>query len=233
MKIFPEPRRVASEMNTVHAVQPLSSTDFNLSLKQVKNAVAFDIPVGDKVFPPARVSRRLRKQKVAPERTFGDVKEKMRAAEERKLKELRRIREFANISSGVSKPHPTETFAQATAAKIAVKQAAAEKKRKEELEKKRQAGNRASRTRSRTVAAQTQLQSSIKRKVDETEQRKEKRQQKIDRQNKLREKHAKKVKDEVSINCKLHLSVTAQFCNDVFICRCLKRKKKFALISKN
>ena len=159
MKIFPEPRGVASKINTVRAVEPLSSTGFTLSLKRVKNAVAFDIPVGDKkVCPPARISRRFRKQKVAPERTLGDVKKKLRDAEERRLKELRRIQEIAQISSGLEVsqpyPHPAEIFAQATAAKIAAKQAAAEKKRNEELEKK-QAGKRASRNRRRIVAAKS------------------------------------------------------------------------------
>lgn len=142
MKIFPEPRRVA--------VQPPSSTGFTLSLKQVKNSVAFDIPAGDKVYPPVKVSRRLRlrKQKVAPKRTLEDVKEKMRAAEERKLKELQRIREVAReLGCGVPQPHPSEAFAAATVAKIAAKQAAAESKRNKELEKRKQAGNRESQNR--------------------------------------------------------------------------------------
>ena len=194
----------SSSSNTVRALQPLSSTDSTLPRK-VQTAVAFDIPVGDKrtVFPPARVPRRFRKRKVAPEPTLEDMKEKMRAAEERKLKELQRIRECARSRAGVSRPHPAETSAQATAAKIAAKQAAAESKRGEEMEKKKQAGTRSSRNRSRIAAAQafakTQLQSSIKRKVDETEQRKEKQQQKIDKQNKLRGKYAKKIKDRVSL----------------------------------
>ena len=142
MKIFQEPRRVA--------VQPPSSTDFTLSLKQVKNAVAFNIPAEDKAYPPAKVSRRLRlrKKKVAPERTLEDVKEKMRAAEERKLKELQRIRMVAReLGCGVPQPHPSEAFAQATATKIAAKQAAAESKRNKELEMRKQAGNKASQNR--------------------------------------------------------------------------------------
>ena len=63
--------------------------------------------------------------------------------------------------------------------KIAAKQAAADSKRNEELEKKKQARNRASRNRSRIAAVQafakTQPQSSIKQKADEsheTEKRK-------------------------------------------------------------
>ena len=193
----------SSSSNTVRAIQPLSSTDSTLPQK-VQTAVAFNIPVGDKktVCPPARVPRRFRKRKVAPERNLEEMKQKMRAAEERKLKELQRIRECARSRARVSRPHPAETSAQATAAKIATKQAAADSKRNAEMEKKKQSGNRASRNRSRIAAAQafakTQLQSSIKLKADETEQRKEKRQQKIDQQNKLRGKYAKKIKDRVS-----------------------------------
>ena len=150
MKIFPEP----SKMSSVRAVRALNSTDFTLSLKQTRNAVAFNIPVGNKkVCPPARVSRRLRKQKVAPERTLGDAKEKLRAAEERKLRELERIQEYARMSwPVVNVSHPAETFAQATAAKIAAKQATAENRRNEEIKKKKQAGIIASRNRSRIVA---------------------------------------------------------------------------------
>jgi len=68
----------SSSSNTVRAVQPLSSTSSTLPRK-VQTAVAFDIPVGGKktVCPPATVPRRLRKRKVAPERTLEDVKEKI------------------------------------------------------------------------------------------------------------------------------------------------------------
>jgi len=146
----------SSSSNTVRTVQPLSSTDATLPRK-VQAAVAFDIPVGDRktVCPNARVPRRFRKRKVAPERTLEKMKEKMRAAEERKLKELQRIRECARSRVGVSRPHPAETSAQTTAAKIATKQAAADSKWNEEMQKKKQAGNRASRNRSRIAAAQT------------------------------------------------------------------------------
>ncbi|KAJ7364996.1 hypothetical protein OS493_007632 [Desmophyllum pertusum] len=193
----------SSSSSTARAVQPLSSTNSTLPGK-VQTAIAFEIPAGDKktVCPSARIPRRLRKRKVAPERTLEDVKEKMRAAEERKVKELERIRNCARSRAGVSRPHPAETSAQATAVKIAAKQAAADSKRNEEIEKRREAGNRASRNRSRIATAQafakTRLQSSINRKVEKIEQRKVKHQQKIDRQNKQREKHAKKVKDKVT-----------------------------------
>ena len=195
----------SSSSNTARAVQPLSSTNSTLPRKPVQTVVAFDIPVGSKktICPSARVPMRFRKRRVAPECTWEDVKEKMRAAEDRKLQELQRIRECARSRAGVSRPHPAEACAQATAVKIAAKQAAAENKRKEEIEKRKPAGNRTSRNRSRIAAAQafarTQLQSSINEKVEKTEQRKVKHHQKIDRQKKLREKHAKRVNDRVSL----------------------------------
>ena len=197
----------SSSSNTIRAIQPLSSTASTLP-KKLPAAVAFDIPAGNKktVCSPARVPRRFRKRKVAPELTSVEVKEKMRAAEERKLKELERIRESASSRAGVSRPHPAEASARATAAKIAAKQAAADRKRHEEIEKRKQAGNKTSRNRSRIAAAQafarTQLQSSIQRKKEDTEQRKAKRRLKIDRQNKMRAKYSKKVKNRVSyIQC--------------------------------
>ena len=124
----------SSSFNTVRAVQPLSSTDSTPSRK-VQTAVAFDIPVGDKktVCPSAKVPRRFRKRKVAPEPTLEDVKEKMRATEERKLKESQRTRECARSRAWVSRQHPAEKSAQATSAKIAAKQAAAKGKRDEEM----------------------------------------------------------------------------------------------------
>ncbi|KAL9975900.1 hypothetical protein ACROYT_G013118 [Oculina patagonica] len=192
----------SSSSNTVRAVKPLSST--NSTLPRNHASVAFDIPVGDKktVCPSARVPMRFRKRRVAPKLCLEDVKEKMRAAEERKLKRLQRIRERARSRAGESRPHPAEASAQATAVKIAAKQAAAESKRNEEIEKRKQAGNRASRNRSRIAAAQafakTQLQSSIAQKAEKTEQRKMKQQQKIDRQKKLRANHAKKVNDRMA-----------------------------------
>ena len=192
----------SSSSNTVRAVQPLSSTDSTIPRK-IQSAVAFDIPVGDKktVFPPARVPRRFRKQKIAPEPTLEDIKEKMRSAEERKRKELQRIRECARSRVGVNRSHPAEMSAQDTAVKIAAKQAAAESKRNEEMEKRKRSGNRATRNRSRIVAAQafaeTQLQSSIEMEVDETEKSKEERQQEIETQNGLRGKYAEKIKDRV------------------------------------
>ena len=80
--------------------------------------------------------------------------------------------------AGVSRPRPAETSTQATVVKIAAKQAAAESKRNEEMENKKQARNWESRNGSKIAAApafaKTQLQSSIKRKAEETEKRKEK-----------------------------------------------------------
>ncbi|XP_078368894.1 uncharacterized protein LOC144652721 [Oculina patagonica] len=182
----------SSSSNTVRAVQPLSSTDSTLPGK-VNISITFDIPTGDKktIYPSARVPMRLRKRRIAPKRTLEDVKEKMRAAEERKLKRLQRIRERARSRAAERRPHPAEASAQATATRIGAEQAAAESKRNEEIAKRKQARNKASRNRSRIVAAQafakTQLQSSIEQKAEKTEQRKMKQQQKIDRQKKLRQ----------------------------------------------
>jgi len=72
------------------------------------------------VCPHARVPRRWRKGKVAPERTLEDVKEKMRAPEERKLEELQRIQGCARSRAGV-RTHSVETSNQAIASKIAAK----------------------------------------------------------------------------------------------------------------
>ena len=193
----------SSSSNTIRAIQPLSSTDSSLPQIKMQSAVAFDIPVGDKktVFPPARVPQRFRKQKVAPEPTLEDIKEKMRAAEERKMKELHRVRECARSRAGVSRPHRSETSAQATAVKAA-KQAAAESERNKELEKRKRAGNLASPNRSRIADAQAfakkQLQFSFERKVDETVKRNEKPQQEMDEQNTLRGKYAEKIRDRVN-----------------------------------
>ena len=194
----------SSSSNTIRAVQPLSSTDSSLPQIKMQSAVAFDIPVGDKktVFPPARVPQRFRKRKVAPEPTLEDIKEKMRAAEERKMKELHRIRECARSRAGVSRPHRSETSAQATAVKIAAKQAAAESERNNEVEKRKRAGNLASPNRSRIADAQAfakkQLQSSFERKVDETVKRNEKPQQEVDEQNRPRGKYAEKIRERVN-----------------------------------
>lgn len=184
--------------------QPLSS--INSTLPKMKTAVAFDIPTTRKetLCPSARVPWRLRKRaKVAPEPTLEDLEGRMRSAEKRKMKELERIRASARSGIGVSRPHPADVSAQKTKEKIAAKQAAAERKRNEEIEKRKEAGNRASRSRNRIAAARvfakTQLESSIDRKMDETQQRKVRKQQAVDKQKKLKEKYAKKVKDRVSI----------------------------------
>lgn len=192
--------------SSCNAAQPLSSVN---STSEQKTAVAFDIAVTDEktVYPPARVPLRLRRRgQVAPEITLADVQEKMRAAEERKLKELERIRDCARSRAGNrARQHPADVSAKAIKEKIAAKQAAAEKKRKEKMANRKQAGNRVSQKISRItqgkVSAKTQLESTIERKMQETEKRKVKQQQKGERKKKqkeLREKYAKKVKDRVS-----------------------------------
>ena len=197
---------VSSSSNTVPA-QPLSST-YSI-FPYLKTAVAFDIAASEEkktVCPSARVPQRLKKRgKVASDITSDIVKEKMRTAEERKLKELERIRESARRRTGMRRPHPADVTAQATKTKIAAKQAAAEKKRNEEMENRKLAGHRVSQKITRIAEAKafakTQLESSIERKTEETERRKAKQQQKSDRKKKqkqLREKYAKKVKDRVN-----------------------------------
>ena len=190
--------------NTV-AVHPMSSVCSNLP--GIKTAVAFDIPAtGEKtVYLPSRVPRRLRKsRKVVPEINLQDMKEKMRAAEERKLKELERIRGCARSRAGIIRPHRADVCAQVTKEKIAAKQAAAEKRRIEEITKRKEGGKKASKGRNRIAEAKafakSQLESTIGRKLEETQQRKEKKQKTIDKQKKLKDKYAKKVKERVSIN---------------------------------
>ena len=193
---------VSSNSNTITA-QPLSSSNSN-PLGKVKTAVAFDIPVCNEktVCPSARVPWHLRKRgKVAPELTLQEVREKMRAAEERKLKELERIRESARSRAGVIRPHPAELSAQATKEKIAAKQAAAERKRHDEMEKRKEAGNRASRSRDRIAAARAfakaQLETPNEREMEEPAGRKAKKQQKADKQKRLLEKHVEMNKNKV------------------------------------
>ena len=193
-----------SSSSNIVTAQPLSS--INSTVPKIKTAVSFEIPATDKktVCPSARVPWCLRKHgKVAHELTLEEVKERMHAAEERKLKELERIRESARSRAGASRPHPADVCAQTAKEKIAAKQAAAERKRNEEIEKRKEAGNRASRSRNRIAAARafakSQLESSVGQKMEEVKQRKVKKQQKIEKQKKLRDNYAKKVKDRVSI----------------------------------
>ena len=174
----------------------LSATNSALSGK-AKMAVAFDIPTGsDKTLcPSARVPWRLRRRrKIVPELTLQAVREKMRAAEERKLKELERIRDCARSRAGMNRPHPVEATSKATEEKLASKLAAAEIRRNEEIEKRREAGNRASRSRNRIAAAQAfakkqEREASNPRKMEKFEEKRIKHQQKSDQQKKLKEKH--------------------------------------------
>lgn len=193
-----------SSFNT-DAVHPLSSVCSNLP--DIKTAVAFDIPASGErtVYPPSRVPRRLRKsRKVVPEINLLDMKEKLRAAEERKLKELEKIRGRARSRVGITRPHRADVCAQVTKEKIAAKQIAAEKKRIEEISKRKEGGKKASKGRNRIAEAKafakSQLESTIGRKLEETQQRKEKKQKTVDKQKKLKDKYAKKVKERVSIN---------------------------------
>ena len=195
----------SSSSNTVSA-EPLSSTN-SLPL-QMKTPVTFVIPACNEttVCSSTRVPAHLRKRgKVASAPTLEDFKERMRAAEERKLKELERIRESARSRAGASRPHPADVSAQATKEKISAKKAAAERKRTEEMENRKQAGTRVSQKISTIAEAKAlkkmQLESSIEHKMEKSKERKVNHQQKNDRKKKqkqLREEYAKKVKDRVS-----------------------------------
>ena len=196
----------ASSSSYTVSGEPLSSTN-SLPLK-TKTPVTFDIPACNEktVCSSARVPARLRKRgKVAPALTLEDFKERMRVAEERKLKELERIQESARSRAGDSRPHPADVSALATKEKIAAKQAAAERKRTEKMENIKQAVTRVSQKISRIAEAKalkkTQLESSIEHKMEKSKERKVNDQQKNDRKKKqkqLREEYAKKVKDRVS-----------------------------------
>ena len=184
--------------SSITVAKPLSATNSALSGK-AKTAVAFDIPSGsDKTLcPSARVPWRLRRRrKVVPELTLQAVREKMRAAEERKLKELERIRDCARSRAGTNRPHPAEAMSKARKEKIASKLAAAEIRCNEfeEIEMRREAGNRASRSRNRIAAAQAfakkqEREASSARKMEKIEEKRAEHQQKSDKQNKLKKKH--------------------------------------------
>jgi len=183
--------------SSITVAKPISATNSALPGK-AKTAVAFDIPSGsDKtVCPSARVPWRLRRhRKVVPELTLQAVREKMRASEERKLKELERIRDCARSRAGTNRPHPAEAMSKATKEKIASELAAAEIRRNEEIEKRREAGNRASRSRNRIAAAQAfanlkqEREASSTRKMEKIEEKRAEHQQKSDKQKKLKEKH--------------------------------------------
>lgn len=174
----------------------------------IKTTLAFDIPVTKQrtVCPPAIGPLCLKnRRRVAPEKTLEDGQSRISAAEERKLKELERVRETATSKTCISRQHPSELCSKATKEETASKQAAAEKKRKERIENRKQAGNTASpkicKTVEAKVLAKTQLRYNIGQKMRQTEKRKEIRQQKSDRRKKqkqLREKYAKTVKEKVS-----------------------------------
>lgn len=192
--------RAASSSNTMAAL-PISSTNPTLP-ENVKTAVAFDITAGNEmtVSPSAGVPWRLRKRrKVAPEITLQAVGDKMRAAEERKLVELERIRECARSRAAGRRPHPVEASAQATKQRITVKQTAEEIN--EETGKRKEAVNRTLRSRKRIEAARayakTQFESSIER-TAENERGQVKQQQKTEEREKLQEKNDKKDIDKVS-----------------------------------
>ena len=132
----------ASSSSSAVANQPVSSTRSTLPGK-MKTAVAFDIPAGGEkpVCPSGRVPWRLRKRgKVAPELTLQEVREKMRAAEERKLKELERIRDCARSRAGMSSNRVSRCRNKIAAAQIFAKtqqREASSARKMEKIEKKK------------------------------------------------------------------------------------------------
>lgn len=199
---------VASSNSNDVTLKSFSSIDSSKPI--IKTTLAFDIPVTKQntVCPNAIGPLRLRnRRRVAPEKTLEDGQNRIGAAEERKLKELEWVRETATSKTCISRQHPSELCTKATKEKTASKQAAAEKKRKEQIENRKQAGNTVSQKISKIVEAKvlakTQLRYNIGHAEDETEteKRKEIRQQKSDRKKKqkqLQEKYAKTVKEKVS-----------------------------------
>ena len=194
----------SSSSNTV-ASQP------NSAPSRIKSSVTFNVSATEdkiSVCPSARVPRRLRKRgNVAPKPTLEKLKERMRSAEQRKMKELERIKNSARSGIGVSRPHPADVSAKVTKEKLAAKQAAAERKRNEKMENRKQAGNKVSQKISRIAEAKafakTQLESSFEKKMEKTGERKVKHHQKNERkkkQKRLREEYAKKVKERVSFS---------------------------------
>lgn len=154
--------------------QPLSSTKSTLPGK-VKPAVAFDIPVGNKVTvcSAAKLPQKLRHGgKVAQEFTLQEIREKIRAAEERKLIELQRIRECARSTAGIEKSRPAEVPTQDTNDNVTANLAMEELKQNEELNKQEETGNRLARKKNRIeearAFAKTQLESSTELNTEET-----------------------------------------------------------------
>ena len=139
-----------SSSDTVVA-RPFSSTKSTLPAK-VKPAVAFDISVSNKVTvcSAARLPRILRHRgKVAQELTLQEIREKMRAAEERKLIELQRIRECARSRVGMEKFRPAEVPTQDTNDNVTAKLAVEELKQNEEINNQEETRNRLARKRNR------------------------------------------------------------------------------------
>ena len=162
-----------SSSDTVVA-QPFSSTKSTLPAK-VKPAVAFDISVGNKVTvcSAARLPRILRHRgKVAQELTLQEIREKMRAAEERKLIELQRIRECARSRVGMGKFRPAEISTQDTNDNVTAKLAVEELKQNEEINNQEETRNRLARKRNRIeeagVFAKTHLESSTEPNTEES-----------------------------------------------------------------
>lgn len=194
----------APSSSTTIASQPVSSTR-SVLMGETSNAIAFEVLVGHRptVRPSARVPRRLRKLESLPKPSMKQINAKHLAAEERKIRELENIRARASSRAGRNTPHPAEVASKATAQKIALKQAAAERNRTEMIAIKKQSGVKISRKRNKIAAAQVaakeDLQSTIGRKIKKSEERKAAQKQQRNIQKSLRDQRVRKVRENVSI----------------------------------
>lgn len=184
------------------AYQHASSTR-SVFMGETPNAIAFEVLDGYRptVRPTARVLRRLNKLERQPKPSRKQINAKLLAAEERKLRELENIRTRASSRAGSLKPHPAEAVSKATAKKIAVKQAAADRNRNEMIAIKKQSGIKASRKRNKIataqVAAREDLQSAIGRKMKKSKDRKAEQNYQRYTQKNLREERARKVRENI------------------------------------
>ena len=145
------------------------------------------------------VPRRLRKLENQPSSSAVRVDVSRLAAEEKRLNELENLEARTLLGE-----HSRGKYRGTNAEMIATKQAAAEKRRKGETERKKQARFTASPDRTRVAEAQalvrTEFQSTIVAKMEKTEQNKEENKQQIDSKTREREFGASspRVKENVS-----------------------------------
>ena len=189
--------------STTIASHAVSSTR-SVLMGETSNAIAFEVLVEHRptARPLTRVPRRLSKLESQPRASTKQVSAKLVAAEERKLRELEKIRARASSRAGSSRPHPAEAASKATAKKIASKQAAAVRNRNEVIATKKQSGSKFLRKRNKIAAAQAsakeELQAAIGQKMEKAMQRKEAKKQQQENQKNLRAQRFRSVRENVS-----------------------------------